>query len=87
MSTATLTVEAEESRPNGVWDYISPSRLNLWLRCPLAFKAAVHRRDSDSRRRQPCSVGQRVHDALEVHYRHRQLGIALDASRRRAASH
>ena len=21
-----------------VWEYISPSRLNLWLKCPLAFK-------------------------------------------------
>ncbi len=25
-------------RSGGVWDYISASRLNLWLRCPLAFK-------------------------------------------------
>jgi hypothetical protein len=26
------------SAAGGVWDYISPSRLNLWLKCPLAFK-------------------------------------------------
>ena len=80
MSTATLTVEAEENRPNGVWDYISPSRLNLWLRCPLAFKARYIEGI-----RTPTTpalfVGTRVHDALELHYRHRQLGIAMDASR------
>ena len=26
-------------RGNGIWDYVSPSRLNLWLKCPLAFRA------------------------------------------------
>ena len=80
MSTATWTVEAEEDRPNGVWDYISPSRLNLWLRCPLAFKARYIEGI-----RTPTTpalfVGTRVHDALELHYRHRQLGIAMDTSR------
>ena len=25
-------------RPSGVWDYVSPSRLARWLKCPLAFK-------------------------------------------------
>jgi hypothetical protein len=27
-----------DERPGGIWDYISPSRLNLWLKCPLAWK-------------------------------------------------
>ena len=29
----TVIAEAEESRPSGAWEYISPSRLNLWMRC------------------------------------------------------
>ena len=75
MSTATFIAEAEESRPNGVWDYISPSRLNLWLRCPLAYR--LHYVDGIRTPTTPALFcGQRVHDALEVHYRHRQLGIA-----------
>ena len=78
MSTATLIPESEESRPNGVWDYISPSRLNLWLRCPLAFKARYI--DGIKSPTTPALfIGTRVHDGLETHYRHRQLGIALDA--------
>ena len=79
MSTATVIAEAEESRPNGVWDYISPSRLNLWLRCPLAYR--LHYVEGIRTPTTPALFcGQRVHDSLEVHYRHRQLGIALDAS-------
>ncbi|MGE3780785.1 MAG: PD-(D/E)XK nuclease family protein, partial [Pirellulaceae bacterium] len=35
----TITTSPPDTdRPNGVWDYISASRLNLWLRCPLAFR-------------------------------------------------
>ncbi len=79
MSTATLIPESEVSRPNGVWDYISPSRLNLWLRCPLAFKARYI--DGIKSPTTPALfIGTRVHDGLETYYRHRQLGIALDAS-------
>ena len=26
------------TRQAGLGDYVSPSRLNLWLRCPLAFR-------------------------------------------------
>jgi putative RecB family exonuclease len=79
MTTATLTPDTEERRAHGVWDYISPSRLNLWLRCPLAWKL----RYIDGIKTPTTSslfVGTRVHDALEVHYRHRQLGIPLDPS-------
>jgi RecB family exonuclease len=77
MNTATLLPEVDQPRPSGVWDYISPSRLNLWLRCPLAWKA----RYIDKIRTPTTAalfVGTRVHDGLEVYYRHRQLGIALD---------
>lgn len=30
--------QERQSRAGGVWDYVSISRLNLWLKCPLAFK-------------------------------------------------
>ena len=89
MSTATLISETPETteptetvafRPNGVWDYISPSRLNLWLRCGLAFRLRYI--DGIRLPTTPALfVGTRVHDALELHYRHRQLGIAMDTSR------
>ena len=65
------------TRPAGVWDYISPSRLYLWLRCPLAFKL----RYIDGIRSQTTPalfLGKRVHQGLEIFYRHRQLGIHLE---------
>jgi len=31
-------LEREEQQTGQVWDYVSPSRLSLWLKCPLAFK-------------------------------------------------
>jgi putative RecB family exonuclease len=62
----------------GIFDYVSPSRLNLWLRCPLAFRLKYIEGI-----RPPPSIslllGQRVHWALEQYYRHRQLGITLPA--------
>ena len=65
-----------DERPNGIWDYISPSRLNLWLKCPLAWKL----RYIDGIKTPPTPalfLGTRVHDALEMFYRHRQLGVGL----------
>ena len=40
MNRRLEALDAARSRPGqtGPWDYVSPSRLNLWLRCPLAFK-------------------------------------------------
>ena len=42
MSVTTLDQTTNQTIPReragGVWDYVSASRLNLWLRCPLAFK-------------------------------------------------
>jgi len=74
MSTLLLETPTAAERRGGLWDYISPSRLNLWLRCPLAFKAKY----IDGIVPPPTPslfVGKRVHDALEVFYRHRHLGI------------
>ncbi len=62
---------------NGVWDYVSPSRLNLWLRCPLAFKLRYI--DGIISPTTPSLfLGKMVHFGLEIFYRHRQLGIDLD---------
>jgi len=58
--------------------YVSASRLNLWLRCPLAFKF----RYVDGITTPPTPslfVGKRTHDALEFYYRHRQLGVQMGA--------
>jgi CRISPR/Cas system-associated exonuclease Cas4 (RecB family) len=74
--TTSLTLPVVPERSDGVWDYISASRLNTWLRCPLAFKL----RYIDGIRTPTTPslfVGKRTHDALEVFYRHRQLGIRL----------
>jgi len=64
------------NQSQGVWDYISPSRLNLWLKCPLAWKL----RYIDGIKTPPTPalfLGTRVHDALEMFYRHRQIGVEL----------
>jgi len=67
-----------KSRPAGVWDYISASRLNLWLRCPLAFKLRYI--EGVSTPPTPSLfLGKRVHAGLEHFYRHRQLGVDLPA--------
>ena len=59
-----------------VTEYISPSRLNLWLRCPLAFKLKYV--DGIVTPIGPSLlVGKVCHAALEFYYRHRQLGITL----------
>lgn len=76
MIASQLESPAAEPRSDGVWDYISPSRLNLWLRCPLAWK--LHYIDGIRTPPTPALfLGTRVHDALELFYRHRQLGAAL----------
>jgi putative RecB family exonuclease len=76
MSGSLLTLDQPQQRSGGVWDYVSPSRLNLWLRCPLSWNL----RYVDGIRT-PTSpalfVGKCTHSALEDHYRHRMLGITL----------
>ena len=77
MSPELFTGRAGTERPAGVWDYVSASRLNLWLRCPLAFRLRyIDGVESPVSTAQ--FVGKRVHAALESYYRHRQLGLALD---------
>jgi CRISPR/Cas system-associated exonuclease Cas4 (RecB family) len=77
MSTS-LTLPVVPERSDGVWDYISASRLNLWLKCPLAFK--LRYLDGIRTPTTPSLfIGKRTHDALEYYYRHRQLGVRLSA--------
>jgi putative RecB family exonuclease len=78
MSTGLLGFETIEERRGGIDSYVSASRLNLWLKCPLAWR--LRYRDGI---RTPTSsallLGKFVHFGMEVLYRHRQLGVQLDA--------
>jgi len=77
MSPELFTRSQATERRGGVWDYVSASRLNLWLKCPLAFQLRyVDRVESPVSPAQ--FVGKRVHAALEGYYRHRQLGLSLE---------
>ena len=68
--------DAPRDRMGSAWDFISPTRLNLWLKCPLAFKLRYV--DGIKTPTTPTLfLGKRVHDALEMLYRHRQFGIEL----------
>jgi putative RecB family exonuclease len=76
MSTGLLGFESVQERQGGVGSYLSPSRLNCWLRCPLAFRFTYI-----DGIRQPTTpslfLGHVVHGAMETLYRHRQLGVIL----------
>ena len=76
MNMPVLDYPSTEQKDGTVWDYISPSRLNLWLRCPLAFRL----RYIDGIR-SPTSpamfLGTIVHSGLELLNRHRQLCVEL----------
>ncbi|QDU96530.1 RecB family exonuclease [Lignipirellula cremea] len=64
---------------SGLLDYVSPTRLNTWLSCPLKFKLryveGIKEPTSSS-----LFLGKRVHDGLEFFYRHRQDGDHLSAT-------
>jgi putative RecB family exonuclease len=78
MSIGLFDQDAVDDRGTDVWQYVSASRLNCWLRCPLAFKL----RYIDGIRPPPTPalfVGKMVHAALECFYRHRQLGLTIGA--------
>jgi len=73
MITALTTDKPAHERQGNVWDYVSPSRLGLWLRCPLAYKFRYV--DGIKSPTTPSLfLGKRCHSALEIWYRHRQLG-------------
>lgn len=79
ITNPTLAIDTDppgaRARAGSVWDYVSASRLNLWAKCPLAFKL----RYVDGIRTPTTAsmfLGHRVHAGLEFYYRHRQLGIS-----------
>ncbi len=78
--SATLDILSRDGlaeRAGGVWAYVSPSRLALWLKCPLAFKFRYI--DGIKTPTTPSLfVGKMVHAALESHYWHRQLELTLE---------
>jgi hypothetical protein len=79
MSTVLLSRDQLAGRPRDVWAYISPSRLTKWLSCPLAFK--IQYVDGIRSPTTPALfLGKMIHAALEVYYRHRQLGVTLAAT-------
>ena len=66
-----------KERSRDVWAYMSPSRLNAWLKCPVAFKL----RYIDGIRSPTTPslfLGKAVHAGLECFYRHRQVGMHLE---------
>ncbi len=77
MSTDLLTRDGLASRQGSVWSYVSASRLNSWMVCPLKFK--LHYLDGIKTPTTPSLfLGKCCHSMLEAVYRHRQLGVTLD---------
>jgi hypothetical protein len=63
-------------RSGSVFDYVSASRLSLWLKCPLAFKLKYI--DGIQLRTPPAVfLGKRVHAGIEWYYRHRQFDVLV----------
>lgn len=77
MSTALLDRQSLQQRQGGVWEYISPSRLACWIKCPLAFKAR-YIEGIKTPTTPSLFVGKVVHSSLEMWYRHRQLGLGVE---------
>jgi len=79
MSTDLLTADGLRSAQGGVFAYVSPSRLNCWIKCPRAF--AFRYLDGITTPTTPSLfLGTVVHAALELVYRRRHLGVRLEAS-------
>ena len=77
MSTGLLGFETISERQTGINSYISASRLNLWMKCPLAWK--LRYRDGIRSPTSPSMfLGKFVHFGLEAVYRHLQLGVTLE---------
>jgi putative RecB family exonuclease len=73
MSIIQFMQQEQEQKTGMIWDYVSPSRLNLWLKCPLAFR----KRYIDGEQSEPTpalSVGKVVHAVIAHVYRQRMTG-------------
>jgi len=78
MSLDLLTCRSFQEHRGGPTSYVSSTRLNLWLRCPLAFRLK-YVDGVEVPTSPPLFLGKIVHMALEHYYRQRQLGIRLPA--------
>lgn len=70
----SILLQPEKQHDRGLWSYISASRLNLWSKCPLAFRfryidGIVTPTTAN------LFLGKVVHAALEAYYRQRQIGL------------
>jgi hypothetical protein len=65
--------QEQEQQTGQIWDYVSPSRLNLWLKCPLAFKRR-YIDDWKTMTSPALFVGKVVHSVLAQVYRYRIAG-------------
>jgi hypothetical protein len=72
-----LAEQNQTNRAGSVWEYVSASRLNLWLRCGLAFRLRYIDRVPEPTTAS-LFVGKQVHRALEFLYRRRQVGLVTE---------
>jgi hypothetical protein len=79
MITHTPALATLPPRGAGVQDYISASRLNLWLKCPLGWKLK-YIDGIPSPTTPSLFLGKRVHAGLEYWYRHRLLQLPIHPS-------
>ena len=65
----SIAVSQQQSadRAGSVWEYVSASRLNLWLKCPSAWKLRYIDRVPEPTTAS-LFVGQQVHQGLERLY-------------------
>jgi hypothetical protein len=75
-TTATFGRGALLEASGGVFDYVSASRLNSWLACPLKFKLKYLDHVSTPST-PPLFVGKACHAGLELFYHHRMLSVTL----------
>jgi putative RecB family exonuclease len=68
-----------QERSRDVRAYISPSRLNTWLKCPAAFRLR-YIEGIRSPTTKSMFLGKAVHAGLECFYRHQQVGVELETS-------
>lgn len=72
-----LVEQNQADRAGSVWQYVSASRLNLWLKCPLAFRLKYVDRVPEPST-PSLFIGRQVHHGLERLYRRRQVGLETE---------
>jgi CRISPR/Cas system-associated exonuclease Cas4 (RecB family) len=72
----TSSTEQAPERREDLWAYVSPTRLNTWICCPLKFKLR-YLEHIPMPSNPSLFLGKQVHAGLECYYRHRQVGITL----------